>query len=281
MLVKNINSRLFFRSLLSGVLNITLNLIRNKKNRYIIITPTVFSRQIIFDKKYKNFNTIYVRNEIDSGTLNQIYGSEDYAIDNLIRCDDLKSFYLQNIRAGRKPLIIDCGANIGVSSKYFSENFKDAKIVGIEPDSSNIKQAKKNNPDPNVDFIEAAIGSESGVGEIFDPGLGNNAYRIVHSGSGTKNIISVNEVLLRYTKNKFVPFIIKIDIEGFEEDLFRRNLEWIKLFPLLIIELHDWMLPRQNTSKNFLKAISDLDRDFVYLGENIFSISNTFSLEGI
>jgi hypothetical protein len=35
------------------------------------------------------------------------------------------------------------------------------------------------------------------------------------------------------------------------------------------------MLPHSSNSKNFLKAISQLDRDFVYIEENIFSISNT------
>ena len=79
----------------------------------------------------------------------------------------------------------------------------------------------------------------------------------------------------KYSKNKYTPFIIKIDIEGFEEDLFSKNLEWVDLFPLLIIELHDWMLPKSSNSKNFLQAISKLNRDFVYIGENIFSISNT------
>jgi len=34
------------------------------------------------------------------------------------------------------------------------------------------------------------------------------------------------------------------------------------------------MLPRQGTSRNFLKCIANLDRDFLHIGENIFSIRN-------
>jgi hypothetical protein len=49
---------------------------------------------------------------------------------------------------------------------------------------------------------------------------------------------------------------------------------WIDRFPLLVIELHDWLLPGQSTSRNFLREIALRDRDFVYRGENIFSIAN-------
>jgi hypothetical protein len=43
---------------------------------------------------------------------------------------------------------------------------------------------------------------------------------------------------------------------------------------VLVIELHDWMLPRAANSGPFLREIAVRDRDFVYHGENIFSISN-------
>lgn len=72
-----------------------------------------------------------------------------------------------------------------------------------------------------------------------------------------------------------VPFIAKIDIEGFEDDLFSMNTDWVSAFPVIVIELHDWMLPRRATSRNFLRTIAELDRDFVCLSENVFSISNS------
>ena len=73
---------------------------------------------------------------------------------------------------------------------------------------------------------------------------------------------------------RFFPFIVKIDIEGGEENLFSMNTDWIKKIPMVIIELHDWLLPKQRTSTNFLKTVSELDRDFNIKGENIFSIKN-------
>jgi hypothetical protein len=71
-----------------------------------------------------------------------------------------------------------------------------------------------------------------------------------------------------------VPFIAKIDIEGAERDLFQEPTAWVDHFPLLIVELHDWLLPKQRTSEPFLKCVSQRDRDFVHIGENVFSIRN-------
>ena len=42
----------------------------------------------------------------------------------------------------------------------------------------------------------------------------------------------------------------------------------------MIIELHDWLLPSQGNSLPFLQCVSRLDRDFVYIGEHVYSIAN-------
>ncbi len=91
--------------------------------------------------------------------------------------------------------------------------------------------------------------------------------------------MTVPGILSRHPRSGgYFPFIVKIDIEGFESELFSGNTDWINEFPVLIIEMHDWLFPGQRTSTNFLKTISQLDRDFVYLGENVFSIRNDRSV---
>ena len=273
--IKNLSLKQIFRLIINRILRIVIITLRSNKPRYVILTPSILCKQIIYDRHQKKYLSIIVRDYIDIGTFEQVYGADDYGTSKLKRHNDIESFYKKTIELNKKPLIIDCGGNIGLASKYFSENYRDAKIVCIEPDASNLEQAKKNNSFSNIDFRKAAIGSENGNGEIVDPGLGNNAYRILGTERGETQILSINELLKDYPKNNHIPFIMKIDIEGFEENLFSKNIDWIDLFPLLIIELHDWMLPRSGNSKNFLKAISQLDRDFVYIGENVFSISNT------
>jgi len=70
------------------------------------------------------------------------------------------------------------------------------------------------------------------------------------------------------------PFIAKIDIEGGEADLFTPPTDWVDQFPLMIVELHDWLMPGQGTSRTFLQCVAGRDRDFVHIGENVFSIRN-------
>jgi FkbM family methyltransferase len=203
--------------------------------------------------------------------------SDDYGIEKLKRASEIKNLYTKIVENKKSPLILDCGGNIGLAAKYFSENYPDATILCIEPDIENMKQAVKNNSSNNVKFLTSAVGSQEGQGEIIDSGMGNNAYRIESKDIGSTKIITINQLLKEYQQDHYVPFIVKIDIEGFEIDLFSKNTEWVDMFPLLIVELHDWMLPKTANSKNFIRTIAPLERDFVYYGENIFSISNKLS----
>ena len=148
------------------------------------------------------------------------------------------------------------------------------KIILIEPDLTNIVAAKQNNVEGDIEFRQIGVGNSSGRGDLVDLGLGNNAFRVSLAKTGEILISSISEILTEFDTAKFCPFIIKIDVEGSEKELFAQNTEWIELFPLLIIELHDWLVPRNGVAQNFLRAISKLDRDFVCFGEDVFSISN-------
>ena len=113
-------------------------------------------------------------------------------------------------------------------------------------------------------------------GDFIDFGIGNNAYRIQqNAGQESIKLVSINSVLKNINlQDNLTPFLIKIDIEGGEEDLFSENTGWVKDSPVLIVELHDWLLPKKKTSLNFLNVISRENRDYLHRGENIFSISN-------
>jgi hypothetical protein len=76
------------------------------------------------------------------------------------------------------------------------------------------------------------------------------------------------------------PFICKIDIEGAESELFSKNTEWLSRFPVVIIELHDWRFAGEAPSRNFIRTIAHLDRDFVLLGESVWSIANRLGRRG-
>jgi FkbM family methyltransferase len=244
------------------------------RKRFVIITPWFIRNQLIFDKRKKIFLAFKIRDEIDWGTLSKIYYSEDYNINVLSISKKLIDDLNNRQSSSRTPLIVDLGANNGISVRYFSEEYPMARIIAFEPDESNFNLARNNNlkNKDNIDWFNAAIGSVNMSGSLNDPGLGNNAYRIKEEEGGSIRVIGLRDLIRDYIGIGFSPFIIKIDVEGYEQELFSNNLEWIDQFPIIIIELHDWLFPGQNNSKNFLNAIAGRNRDFVYIGENIFSI---------
>lgn len=223
-------------------------------------------------RKGSGLVTFEIRDGVDWYTAYEIFLLQDYSIRRLKRRGDIEGLHTRLLAAGKRPLIIDCGGNIGLASRFFSLEFPNSAIISVEPNPGNVVLARKNNTD-EVSVIRSAVGSNDGLGSIVDPGLGGNAYRMVGAANGEIEICSINSLLLNFAGGG-EPFLVKIDIEGFESELFSQNIDWIDRFPVLLIELHDWMLPKQATSKNFLMEISKRNRDFVLVGGNICSISN-------
>lgn len=221
---------------------------------------------------------VYVRNGTpDWMTFDQIFVDEDYDLRALARCDEIRGIYETIVAAGETPLIVDLGANVGYSAVYFHLCWPKAKIVAVEPDSANFQQLKKNTATfAEIDAVKGAISSHLRSVQIEDPSAEANAMRVVECGTGRGPEVpamTIPQIFACYSESAR-PFIVKTDIEGAEADLFSNNVDWIDEVPLLIVELHDWLFPRQRTSRNFLAAVSERDRDFVYLDENIFSIRN-------
>jgi FkbM family methyltransferase len=231
-------------------------------------------RQVILDRRAGRKMTFHVRDESDYCTLENTFMEEDYRLARLARSQEIAARYDRITKSGRTPLIIDCGANIGLTAAYFSGKFPLARIVAIEPNEANLRLAKINCRSAQVEFLHAGIASECKKGRVVDPGLGNDSFRIDEDPDGPVELISVDHLLQDPAYAGCAPFIIKVDIEGFENELFSKNIEWIERFPLLIMEMHDWLLPGRANSRNFLKAIAGLDRDFVYIAANVFSMTN-------
>ena len=211
----------------------------------------------------------------DRGVIQQVFGNQDYALQRLRRGEELAAVYQATINTGRLPLILDAGANIGASVVHWSMVFPLAHVTAWEPDPGNFEFLKMNSAGLNVDLRCAAIGSVSGSSALVDPGIGEWGYRTVAGGEGRiVPVESARTVVVEKINAGFVPFIAKIDIEGGEAELFSQETSWVDDFPLLIVELHDWLLTGSANSRNFLRCMADRNRDFVYLGENVFSIKN-------
>jgi FkbM family methyltransferase len=218
----------------------------------------------------------------DEPVIQQIFVQRDYDISHLSRGAELSDFYRRTVASGRTPLIVDAGANIGASALYFADCWPKAHVIAIEPDAANLELLRDNIDGlAQVICVPAALAARSGEMLLVDPGIGHWGYRAVPAGKVSTDTVLREHVcalgmqdMLHQLSGRFAPFVCKIDIEGGERELFAEATDWIDRFPLLVIELHDWFFPRQAASHNFLHAMSVRDRDFVYRGENIFSIAN-------
>lgn len=227
--------------------------------------------------RHSKFNTTLRlrRNSTDMRTFAQIFFYAHYRTHHMARHAEIVAYY----ESCAKPLVLDLGANIGLSTLYFAKNWPKATIVGIEPDEGNYTLFCQNIAGhEHIVPIRGAIASKHSYARIINPEGSEWSYQteINDGNSGGIVALSVNELLQRHGDCE--PFICKIDIEGAEQELFSANTQWVERFPIVIIELHDWLFPRSGSSANFLRTIAAMDRDFILSKENIFSISHQMSI---
>ncbi len=131
----------------------------------------------------------------------------------------LKKFY--EFKTSRvNPVIIDCGANIGLASIYFKETYPNSMVISFEPDPKIFKILQQNIKDRNYQNIElynCAIFNKTGKVSFQQEGgfSGRVPYRNDIENIITVDCIDLNEVLLKYNTIDF----LKIDIEGAENEL--------------------------------------------------------------
>jgi FkbM family methyltransferase len=187
----------------------------------------------------------------------------------------IQTKYESIARSGKKPLIVDCGANIGASTVWFKMTYPEAEIVAIEPAPDNFSLLVANTARfGGINAIEAGIGPNDTTAFLQDNGGGACGYRTGTDETSLKiDIISLKTILEAEKFKDYVPFILKIDIEGAEKDLFERHpFASFDCFPVLIFESHDFCMPGLKTSSPFFRFHADSGRDFLFGMENVFSI---------
>lgn len=246
-----------------------------KKKRFIICNPNLslfgITKVFIYDKKNKNFSSYNIRNKYDFITIEEIFFYECYNI------SDLKIFkkIIKEIET-KRLLIVDCGSNIGCSTNYFGKSYRNAQIVSIEPDDDNFSVLTKNVKGQNVILVNSAISNDNFNYEIKSE-EDNRAISIIKTNQvNSRKTITINQILNEKINENLHPFLIKIDIEGHEKDLFNSNTEWFDRFDIVVIEIHDWMIPGKSISKGYLNEIVNsmkkYNRDLIIKGENLISI---------
>ena len=206
-------------------------------------------------------------NTSDRTVINQVFAQGQYDLRQLPCWEKIDQRYRRLISAGHRPVIIDAGANIGAATVWFSAMFPEATILAIEPAASNVSLLRRNATSATI--VEAALSSSRGRAAIINPLDQPWEYRT----EPTDDPAGVPRVTVRdlIAQSSAVPFIIKIDIEGSEADLFAADTGWIGSTPIIIIELHDWLIPGSGAA--YRRAMQGRHRVTHQLGENVVSVA--------
>jgi FkbM family methyltransferase len=208
------------------------------------------------------------RGSTDAAVFRQIFRKGDWDFTRFPQAQRVWNAYHAIVRAGERPVIIDAGANVGAASLWFAGRFPQASIVAVEPDPDNARMCRLNTRRTgNVTVIEAAIGSRAGAASLQNP-LGTAvAVQTLRSSAGGVAVRTVADLAQGGRL-----FIVKIDIEGFESDLFSANTDWLDDVAMVMVETHDWLLPGQFSSRALQRAMAERSFEMLLSGENLFYV---------
>jgi FkbM family methyltransferase len=155
-------------------------------------------------------------------------------------------FYLEHYKFESKsnnPIIIDCGANIGLSVLYFNSILKNSRIIAFEadPSISSILNENLTNNNCKAEIVQKAVWITNNEKLSFSSS-GADAGTLF-SNNNTIDVISVRlkDVLESFNKIE----LLKIDIEGAEVEVIKDCQESLKHVDKVFIEYHSFSDSKQ------------------------------------
>jgi FkbM family methyltransferase len=135
-------------------------------------------------------------------------------------------------------LIVDLGANIGLVDRWLLKQFPYAEIIAVEPEPSNAATLRANVDGLPVKVIEACIGAKARTVTLHTSS-GEHGYTMVGDAPGGSLTFEVPVVTLQTVLPAGQKIdLLKVDIEGAEEELFADCAGWIDRVELLLVECH-------------------------------------------
>jgi FkbM family methyltransferase len=154
------------------------------------------------------------------------------------------------VNLGDTPqVIVDGGANIGLTALYWINKFPSANIICIEPDLSNYEILKLNTQAyTKILALQCALWNENTIVDLMDEGVDKWGIQVRMTDiSASKSGRSVKGIRIDTLMEEFKIDridLLKLDIEGAEFELFQSGFQnWLPKVKTLIIELHEHLRP--------------------------------------
>jgi FkbM family methyltransferase len=197
---------------------------------------------------------------VDAGTF--YYGYQEIFKDEAYKFDTTTAV----------PYIIDCGANIGLSTVYFKKLYPPAKVVSFEADPQIFETLRKNieiNKLTGVEPVNKAVWINN---EFIEFEVEGGFSGRINKYSSERNLIKVPAIRLKDLLTENVDFL-KLDIEGAEFEVIKDCGENLKYVKHLFIEYHS----HKNESQKLGELLSMFsDNGFRYHIKEAYTVKHPF-----
>lgn len=163
-----------------------------------------------------------------------------------------------------RPLIIDCGAHIGMSVLYFKKLYPNSSIIAVEANPHSFGLLEKNitvNNLKNVTTYNVVLGTQKGKVPFYLPGNLGSINASVRKGPGSETEISADSIPLSELISGYKEKIdlVKLDVEGAEVDIISdlATSGALSIPEQYIIEYHHRTNSDRSALANFLKKFED------------------------
>lgn len=145
------------------------------------------------------------------------------------------------LQTARQPLVVDVGANAGMFSHLAFCLNPQAEIIAFEPLPlmvGHINMLKQRNS-MNLRCIAKAAGRVAGKATLESPHGYDGTSRICASGQPVGQTVQVEVTTLDQELVGRAVLLMKIDVEGFEEEVIAGAMKTLSRTKFLIIEAHN------------------------------------------
>lgn len=159
-----------------------------------------------------------------------------------------------------RPVILDCGSNIGMAILFFKSLYPDAEIVAFEPAPwacEAIEETIRANALQGIALHNAALAEEEGTLDLYhDPKHPGSAVMSVYHDRMPGKSVRVPAVRLSRYITKPVDFL-KLDVEGSELPVLRDLVTSgaITKIRQMVIEFHHHMRPAEDQLSECLSIL--------------------------
>ncbi len=167
-------------------------------------------------------NNFYFRPTVDNGSYSRLTKSQ---------------YIIKSTLNQPMEFVIDAGANIGSQAiRFVNLNPQIKKIICVEPDIENYKLCKENLKNYKAVVYNNALASSSNQNLLVQKTVNSEMSEIINGGdkdliktnnSHTIKTISINDIIKKENINRID--LMKLDINGYENEVFSKNLEWLNI----------------------------------------------------